>query len=64
MKADSEAEEDRVNAYGAIGPHIENFSFKIRAVNKGHYQIPPAYAVAMYDPRIFALGSVGSIDVG
>lgn len=59
----TEAEEDRVNAYGAVGPRIAHFTFKIRAVNKGHYQLPPAYAVAMYDPRVFALGSVGSIDV-
>lgn len=59
----TEAGEDRVSAYGMVGTDIASFTFKIRAVNTGHYQLPPAYAVAMYDPRAFAEGSVGSMDV-
>jgi uncharacterized protein YfaS (alpha-2-macroglobulin family) len=46
--------EDRVVIYGTATPNVREFTYKIRATSAGNFQIPPAYAAAMYRPRIQA----------
>ena len=42
--------EDRVIAFGAIGPRTREFSYRVRATTAGRFTVPPAYAESMYDP--------------
>lgn len=46
--------EDRVLIYGTATPDIREFVYKIRATSAGTFQIPPAYASAMYRPQFQA----------
>lgn len=46
--------EDRVLIYGTATPDIREFVYKIRATSAGTFQMPPAYASAMYRPQIQA----------
>ncbi len=43
--------EDRVILHGDVTGSVREFTYKIRAVNRGRYRIPPAYANSMYDPK-------------
>lgn len=45
--------EDRVVLYGTVEPHIQEFVYKVRAINKGTYIAPPLYVESMYDRTIF-----------
>lgn len=46
--------EDRVLIYGTATPDVREFVYKIRATSAGTFQIPPAYASAMYRPQVQA----------
>jgi uncharacterized protein YfaS (alpha-2-macroglobulin family) len=46
--------EDRVVIYGTATPNVREFTYKIRATSAGNFRIPPAYAAAMYRPRVQA----------
>ena len=50
----ADVREDRVVIYGSVTPDVREFVYKIRATNAGTFQIPPAYASAMYRPSIQA----------
>ncbi len=45
----SEVRDDRVVAYGTVGADSRDFTYKVRAVARGRFAAPPAYAEAMYD---------------
>jgi len=45
-----DAREDRVVAFGAIGPEMRELRYRIRATTAGRFVVPPAYAESMYDP--------------
>jgi uncharacterized repeat protein (TIGR01451 family) len=45
--------EDRVIFYGTIRTKIQELVYKVRAINKGTYIVPPLYGESMYDRTIF-----------
>ncbi|MCD4833270.1 MAG: hypothetical protein K8R31_05705 [Bacteroidales bacterium] len=45
--------EDRVVSYGTVESNIKEIVYKVRAINKGTYVVPPLYAESMYDRTIF-----------
>lgn len=67
VKADqmsfADAREDRVNFFGSIDSSAKELVYKIKATNIGMYTVPPAYAQAMYNPTLQALGVASKIEV-
>lgn len=55
--------EDRVNFFGNVESSSKEIIYKIKAVNKGNYIVPPAYAEAMYDPKTKAHGAASEIRI-
>ena len=49
--------EDRVVLYGTASRDVGTFTYKARATNVGHFQVPAAYAEGLYDPLQQALGA-------
>ncbi len=47
--------EDRIILYGTIPTREVEFSYQLRAVSRGTFQIPPMFAEAMYDREVSAL---------
>jgi uncharacterized protein YfaS (alpha-2-macroglobulin family) len=45
--------EDRVVAYGSVPTKINEIIYKVRAINKGTFIVPPLYGESMYDRKIF-----------
>jgi uncharacterized repeat protein (TIGR01451 family) len=58
-----DAREDRVIAFGTVPTAAVSFRYKIKAVNKGVFTTPPAYAESMYDRAIKARGVVDRLTV-
>jgi uncharacterized protein YfaS (alpha-2-macroglobulin family) len=58
-----DAREDRVVFYGDIGTNVGELKYRIKAVSKGTYVLPPTQAVGMYDPTIVGRSTGGSITV-
>lgn len=50
----SETREDRLNAYLTVTPAGTEIKYKIKAVSKGSFAVPPAYVSAMYDIQLNA----------
>ena len=48
--------EDRVVLFGSVDPTVREFSYRIKATNKGQFQIPPVFAESMYDRTVQARG--------
>lgn len=48
--------EDRVVLYGTASRDVGTFTYKARATNAGHFQVPAPYAEGLYDPLQQALG--------
>ena len=48
--------EDRVVFFGSVDSTVREFSYRIKATNKGQYQIPPVFAESMYDRTVQARG--------
>lgn len=51
-----DAREDRVLMFGTIGPNVQEYTYRIKATNKGRYTIPPVFAESMYDRTVQARG--------
>ncbi|MEN8192551.1 MAG: MG2 domain-containing protein [Bacteroidota bacterium] len=45
--------EDRLVVYGTVRPSVSEFIYKVRAINKGSFTVPPIYAESMYDKTIY-----------
>lgn len=58
-----DAREDRVVFYGDVGPEVGELTYKIKAVAKGTFVVPPSQASGMYDPKIVGRSTAGSIAV-
>ncbi|MGE4131280.1 MAG: alpha-2-macroglobulin [Bdellovibrionales bacterium] len=41
--------EDRMVVYAAAGPDIQEFRYRVKAIARGKFVVPPPYAEAMYD---------------
>ncbi len=48
--------EDRTVFFGSVDSTVREFSYRIKATNKGEYQIPPVFAESMYDRTVQARG--------
>ena len=59
----SDRREDRMIFFTSLDTEPSTFTFRIRAVNRGRYALPPVHAEAMYDSGIRAYSSGGSITV-
>lgn len=51
--------EDRVNLFGWVDGTGTDFTYEVRATNRGQFVIPPVSAEAMYDPEVRASSSGG-----
>ncbi len=58
-----EAREDRVLLFGTLSGSNQEIRYRIRAVNKGTFIIPPIYAKSMYDLKVHAATPGGQIVV-
>jgi uncharacterized protein YfaS (alpha-2-macroglobulin family) len=55
--------EDRVVFYATVTPDGQEIVYRIKATNVGSFEIPPAYAEAMYDRNAVARSVAGRIEV-
>ena len=58
-----EAREDRMILYVTVTPDLKEFSYRMKAISKGRFQVPPAFAEGMYNRELQFLGSKSVIDV-
>ncbi|TBR17599.1 alpha-2-macroglobulin family protein [bacterium] len=58
-----DAREDRVVFFGTAGPELSEFTYRIKAVNRGTYAVPPTFAESMYDRSVQAQGLAGAMTV-
>jgi len=45
--------EDRLVIYGTVSTDMQEFVYTVRAINKGHFTVPPLYGESMYDRDIY-----------
>ncbi|MBN2246193.1 MAG: alpha-2-macroglobulin family protein, partial [Candidatus Aminicenantes bacterium] len=53
--------EDRVVLYGSAGPEVKGYVYHIKAVNRGQFNVPPAFGGSMYDRTVKAQSLGGRI---
>ncbi len=58
-----DAREDRVLLFTSFTPEAKTFEYKIKAINKGNYKVPPIFAESMYDKSLQTKGSIGAISI-
>ena len=59
----SDRREDRMILFVPLGTEPSSFSYRIRAVNRGTYVLPPVQAEDMYDRSVRARSSAGTVTV-
>ena len=59
----ADVREDRVVLYGSVDTHVHDYYYKIKAVSRGKFAAPPAWAEDMYDPPTHARSSSTVIEV-
>ena len=55
--------DDRVVAYGGVENSIRTLVYRARAVNAGRFVTPPPYAEGIYERRLQARGSSGTLEI-
>ena len=55
--------EDRVVIFGSVTRDMEEFTYTLRAINKGEFTTPPAYAEAMYDNSVWSIKPMERVTV-
>jgi uncharacterized protein YfaS (alpha-2-macroglobulin family) len=55
--------EDRVVLYATATPAASEYSYRVKAVSRGTFVVPPPFAEAMYDRRVRYRGVAGKIKV-
>ena len=55
--------EDRVVIFGTVTRDMDEFTYTLRAINKGEFTTPPAYAEAMYDNAIWSVKPMERVSV-
>lgn len=48
--------DDRILVFGNVKTSAQSFQYKVRAISKGKFRIPPISAESMYDRSIYAVG--------
>ncbi|MCJ8278235.1 MAG: hypothetical protein MJK18_15450, partial [Bdellovibrionales bacterium] len=56
-----DAREDRVLLFRNFTDKVQTYTYRIKAINKGEYEVPPIYAESMYDQTVKAHGTSGKI---
>lgn len=60
----ADVREDRVVLYGSFTPKVTEFVYRIRAVNRGRYSVPPPFGASMYDRSVETRGVGDFIGIG
>jgi len=55
--------EDRMLVFADLTNQPLIFTYRIRAVNRGSFTVPPAHAEAMYDQSLFGHSTSYSVDI-
>jgi len=55
--------EDRMILYATVTSQLTEFTYKIKAVNKGKFVVPPSFAEGMYNRNLQFLGNSSVIEV-
>jgi uncharacterized protein YfaS (alpha-2-macroglobulin family) len=55
--------EDRMVLYGTVQPTLQEYVYRVKAVNRGTFVVPPVFAESMYDRSVQARGLPGKIKV-
>ena len=55
--------EDRMILYSTVTPDLTEFTYRMKAVNKGKFIVPPSFAEGMYNRDLQFLGPVSTIEV-
>ncbi len=58
-----DAREDRIIFYLTATPDVQEYTYRIRAINKGKFSIPPIFGVSMYNPKITAQNKGGTMTI-
>jgi uncharacterized protein YfaS (alpha-2-macroglobulin family) len=58
-----DAREDRVNFYGTINTGLGELKYKLKAVAKDTFVLPPSQATGMYDPKIIGRSKAATVTV-
>jgi uncharacterized protein YfaS (alpha-2-macroglobulin family) len=58
-----ELREDRVLAFGTVGPEAGTFAWRMTAIGVGAFAVPPPFVEAMYRPAVHGAGVPGRIVV-
>ena len=58
-----ERREDRMLAFADLTSDALTFTYRIRAVNRGMFTVPPVQAEAMYDQSLCGHGASGSMEI-
>jgi uncharacterized protein YfaS (alpha-2-macroglobulin family) len=58
-----DAREDRVIFYGSILPTVGELTYRLKAVARGRFAVPPASASGMYEPLVQARSLGGVVEV-
>ncbi len=61
--AHAERREDRMVLYASLDGTDSEYVYRIKAVNKGRFALPAAFAEALYDPDARARTSLGRVEV-
>lgn len=58
-----DAREDRIAFYGAVNKDVGSLRYKVKAVTKGTFVVPPSQAVGMYEASVIGRSTSGSVTV-
>ena len=58
-----DSREDRMIVFGSVGSSVQEFVYRIKAINVGDYIVPPTFGESMYDRSVMARSLGGSISV-
>lgn len=59
----AERREDRMILFPKLSNSVFTYTYRIRAVNKGRFVVPPVQAEAMYEPAVRAHSAAGVVEV-
>ncbi|KTC99335.1 alpha-2-macroglobulin [Legionella erythra] len=59
----ADVREDRVVFFTGLGSEATEIVYRIKAINKGEYIVPPVYGQAMYQPNVQAYSAAGKLSV-
>jgi len=58
-----DSREDRMIVFGSVGSSVQEFVYRIKAINVGDYKVPPTFGESMYDRGVVARSLGGKISV-